>query len=427
MKNKKLFINIGQAFLANSIGRPLSKDELNKSKILSHCYIYTEDGIILHIGENNSYEKYISGDVEIIDIGGKVLTPGLIDAHTHFVFGGSREHEFALKLNGIEYLDILKMGGGILNTYKATNEIGFDDLYDKSKQILDHMLSYGVTTVEGKSGYGLNFNSEVKQLEIMKKLNENHPVDVVSTFMAAHACPPEYKNDKDAYIDIIINEMIPYVAHKKLAKFQDVFLETGVFDGKQAYKVLEAGNKYNLRARVHADEVDSIGGIDCAIKAGAISCEHLMATTDEDMIKMAESGIIANLLPATTFSLMKENFARARDFINKGVPITICSDFNPGSSPSENLQIAMMMAVYKMKLTPIEVLNAVTINAAYSLDLQGSIGSIEIGKKADFAIFDVPNIDFIFYNFGVNNVTEVYKNAKLVYKNKGEQNARIQI
>lgn len=418
MKIDKLFINIGQLFMPNDIDGPLFKEELNKADIIENAYLSVKEGKIYNFGSMNEadIESLKLAAQEIIDLKFKVVTPGLIDAHTHFVFGGSREHEFALKLNGVEYLDILDMGGGILNTQKATIEATFDELYDKSYALLNDMLSYGVTTVEGKSGYGLTLEGELKQLEVMEKLNENHPLDVISTFMAAHALPPEYKDNRQAYLDLIINDMIPEVAKRKLAKFQDVFLESGVFDAEESLKVLQAGNQYGLRARAHVDEVDSIGGVNAAIKAKAISCEHLMATTDEDMEKMAKAGIIANLLPATTFSLMKESYARARDFIDKGVPITICSDFNPGSSPSQNLQIAMMMAIYKMKLTPVEVLNAVTINAAYSLDLADKVGSIKKGKQADLVIFDLANIDFIFYNFGVNNVHSVYKKGQKVYQ-----------
>ncbi|NLW53058.1 MAG: imidazolonepropionase [Tissierellia bacterium] len=413
MKADIILFNIGQLFCPLDENKPLRGEKLKEATILENSYIAIKDGKILEFG-TKSYEKYIDDNTKLIDINKKVVTPGLIDAHTHFVFGGSREHEFALKLNGVEYLEILQMGGGILNTVNTTRNISFNDLYDKSSKILDHMLSYGVTTVEGKSGYGLDFDTEIKQLEVMKKLDHNHPITVVPTFMAAHAIPPEFKENRKEYIDLIINEMLPFVADNKLARYQDVFLESGVFTKEESLQILLAGNQYGLKARVHADEVKSLGGIDAAIEADAISCEHLMATTDEDMYKMSKKGIIANLLPATTFSLMKDTYARAKDFLKYDNIITICSDFNPGSCPSENLQMAMFLAVYKMKLTPIQVLNAVTINASYSVGLQDSIGSIKVGKQADLTIFDVPNIDYIFYNFGVNNVCGVMKNGKMV-------------
>lgn len=414
MKADKILINIGQLFCPIDEGRPLKGENLNRAHIINNSYLAIKDDKIIGFGDDN-YESLINKDTEIIDIKAKVITPGLIDAHTHFVFGGSREHEFSLKLNGVEYIEILKMGGGIINTVTSTRKTSFNDLYKKSKKILDHMVSYGVTTVEGKSGYGLDFDTEIKQLEVMKKLNDNHHMTIVPTFMAAHAIPKEFKEDRNGYINLITNKLIPYVAKNKLAKFQDIFIETGVFTAKEARIILNEGKKYGLIPRIHADEIDSIGAIDVAVETNAISCEHLMATSDEDMIKMSKSNIIANLLPATTFSLMKETYARARDFIKYDNAITICSDFNPGSCPSENLQMSMFLSVYKMGLTPIEALNSVTINASYSLGLQDTIGSIIIGKKADLTIFDCKNIDYIFYNFGVNNVDTVIKNGQIIY------------
>lgn len=413
MKADKILINIGQLFCPLDENTPLKGEMLKEANIIENAYLAIKDGLILDFG-NGIYKHLIDEATQILNLKGMVVTPGLIDAHTHFVFGGSREHEFALKLNGVEYLEILEMGGGILNTVNSTRNTSFDDLYDKAERVLDNMLKYGVTTVEGKSGYGLDFETEMKQLEVMKKLDENHTLTVVPTFMAAHAIPPEYKEKRDDYINLIIDQMLPYVANNKLAKYQDVFLESGVFTKEESLRILLAGNKYGLRARVHADEVKSLGGIDTAVEANAISCEHLMATTDEDMYKMAQSGIIANLLPATTFSLMKDSYARAKDFLKYDNAITICSDFNPGSCPSENLQMAMFLAVYKMKLTPIQVLNAVTINAAYSVGLGKEIGSITKSKNADLTIFNVPNIDYIFYNFGVNNVHSIFKSGNLI-------------
>lgn len=414
MKANLLLKNIGELFVPTDNGFPLKGNELNEAKIIKSAYLAIIDGKISAYGTGD-FSHLTDEKTEIIDVENRVVTPGLIDSHTHFVFGGSREHEFALKLNGVSYMEILNSGGGILNTVDSTRRSDFESLYDKSFNILNDMLSYGVTSVEGKSGYGLDFDTEIKQLEVMKKLNQNHSIHIVPTFMAAHAIPKEYKNNREAYIDLIKNKIIPIVAERGLSKYQDVFCEEGVFTAEETRDILVKGMEYGLRPKIHSDEIVSIGGIDVAVDLGAISCEHLMATTDEDMAKMAKNNIIANLLPATTFSLMKNTYARAKDFLKYGNAITICSDYNPGSCPSQNLQMAMFIACYIMKLTPVEILNAVTVNASYSLEINDTKGNFDIGKDADFVIFDAPNIDYIFYNFGVNNVKDVYIKGNLVY------------
>jgi len=407
-----ILYNFTEVFSPHDKNRPLKGKEMNQADILKNAYIAIEDGKILEVGENDNYKRLISDKTKLEDCSGLVASPGLIDAHTHLVFGGSREHELSMKLNGMEYMEILQAGGGILSTLKSTREASFEELYEKAYKNLDKMLAYGVTSVEAKSGYGLNLENELKQLEVIKKLNQDHTIDLYPTLMAAHATPPEFESTDD-YVDYIIDEIIPEVAEKKLAHFNDVFCEDGVFSVDQSRKVLEAGKKYNLIPRVHADEIVSLGGAELAAEVKAISAEHLMAASEEGMKLMAENNVIANLLPATTFSLMKETYADARKFLDYGNALTICSDFNPGSCPSENLQFAMFIAVYKMRLTPIEVLNAVTINASHSI-ANPSVGSFTKGKKADITIFDAKNIDYIFYNLGVNNVKSVYKNGKLV-------------
>lgn len=408
-----ILYNFEEVFSPLDNNRPLKGKEMNQANILKNGFIAIKDDFILDVGQGDDYKKLIAPSTYLRDCSGKVASPGLIDAHTHLVFGGSREHEFSMKLNGMEYMEILQAGGGILSTLKSTREASFEELYEKAYGNLDKMLAYGVTSVEAKSGYGLNLENELKQLEVIKKLNQNHSIDLYPTLMAAHATPPEFESTDD-YVDYIIDEIIPEVAEKKLASFNDVFCEDGVFSVDQSRKILEAGKKFNLIPRVHADEIVSLGGAELAAEVEAISAEHLMAASEEGMKLMAENNVIANLLPATTFSLMKETYADARKFLDYGNALTICSDFNPGSCPSENLQFAMFIAVYKMRLTPVEVLNAVTINASHSI-ANNQVGSFTKGKKADITIFNAPNIDFIFYNLGVNNVTSVYKNGKLVF------------
>ena len=322
-----------------------------------------------------------------------------------------------MKLKGAKYLEILEAGGGIHSTVNATREASFDELYDKAKNSLDTMLEFGVTTVEAKSGYGLDdFDTEIKQMEVARKLNETHPVDVVSTFMGAHAIPPKYKDNPRKYIDIIINEMIPEVSQRKLAKFCDVFCEKGVFTVEESKEILEAGLNYDLLPKVHADEIESLGGAELAAEVGCITADHLVAASDKGIKMMAEKGVIANVLPATSFNLQTGNFAKAKKMIEEGVAVALSTDYNPGSCPTENMQLVMSFASIIMKLTPEEVITAATMNGAASLKLEDEIGSIEVGKKADLVIFNAPNLEYIIYHFGINHTDKVIKSGKVVFE-----------
>lgn len=352
-----------------------------------------------------------------IDGRGKLVTPGLIDCHTHLVHGGSREHEFKLKLEGVDYLDILAAGGGIHSTVTATRKASFEELYQQARKSIDRMLSFGVTTVEAKSGYGIgDFKTEVKQMEVAHKLNATHPVDVVSTFMGAHAVPKEYAQKADAFVDVILEEMLPFVAEKKLAVFNDVFCEEGVFTVDQSRKILLAGKKWGLIPKLHADEIVQLGGGELAAEVGCISAEHLMAVSDQGIRDLAEKKVVAVLLPGTSFNLQKGTAAPARKMVDQGVPVALSTDYNPGSCPSENLQFMMSLGCLLLKMTPEEVMTAVTINAAAALGLEDEKGSLCVGKKADIAIFDVPNLDYMLYHFGINHTDKVIKNGKIVFE-----------
>lgn len=279
------------------------------------------------------------------------------------------------------------------------------------------MLLHGVTTVEAKSGYGLNWETEKRQLEVTKALDKEHDIDLISTFMAAHAIPQEFKGQSKDYLDLIINDMLPVVKTEKLAEFCDIFCESGVFTAEESHYLLSKAKEMGFKLRIHADEIKSIGGVDVATELGAISAEHLMMITDQGIEKMSQAKVIGNLLPATTFSLMEDTYAPARKMIEKGMAITLSTDSNPGSCPTANMQFVMQLGSYMMKLTPIEILNAVTINAAYSVARQEKIGSFDKGKAADIAIFDAPNIDYIFYFFATNLIHHVYKNGQCVVTN----------
>lgn len=386
-----------------------------------------EDGIlavyhdrIIYVGQGELPKTIkIDNNTIIIDGTGKTITPGLIDSHTHLVHGGSREYELSMKLNGKGYLDILKAGGGIHSTARATTNASFEELYEKSEKSLNTMLEFGVTSVEAKSGYGIgNFDTEIKQLEVANQLNENHTIDIISTFMGAHAVPEEYKHDSDAFVEILVDDMIPEIANRKLAKFCDVFCEEGVFSVEQSRKILNVAKEYGLLTKIHADEIASLGGAELAAEIGCISAEHLIGASDQGIKNMAENGVIAVLLPGTSFYLQNGTTARARKMIKENVPIAISTDYNPGSCPSENLQLMMTLAALTLKMTPEEIIVAVTMNAACALGIQDRVGSLEVGKKADIVIFDTPNLEYLIYHFGINHTHMVIKNGEIVYKSK---------
>lgn len=412
MKATLVIENISNLITMAGENKPRTGKDMRDVGLIEDGIIAVNGDEIIYVGKGDLPKGIeIDENTEIIDGKDKTVTPGLVDSHTHLVHGGSRENELAMKLNGVEYLDILEAGGGIHSTVKATKEATFDELYEKAKKSLDIMFSLGVTTVEAKSGYGLDdFDTELKQLNVAKKLNEDHPVDVVSTFLGAHAIPPKYNDAPEKFVDELINHMIPEVSRRNLAKFCDVFCEEGVFSVEQSRRILEAGKKNGLIPKIHADEIKPLGGAELSAEIGAISADHLISASDEGMKKMAEGGVIANLLPATSFNL-QVNFAQARKMIDMGIPVSLSTDYNPGSCPTENLQLVMSLASLIMKLTPEEVITAVTINGACSLGLEDSIGSLEKGKKADIVVFDAPNLNYIIYHFGINHVSKVIKNG----------------
>lgn len=404
-----LFIkNIG--LLATAKGeKPLAGKKQNKISFTQNVSIGIKNKIIEYVGENKDLKAK-----KIINANGCLVTPGLVDSHTHLVFGGWRENEIPLKLKGLGYLDILKAGGGILSTVTHTREESKKALYNKAYKLLNDIMSYGTTTIEAKSGYGLNTENEIKQLEIVKELNEKHKMDIVSTFMGAHAMPEEYKENREKYINIICKTMIPLVAQKKLAEFCDVFCEKGVFSVLESEEILKTAKKYGMKSKIHSDELECSGGSLLAAKLKALSAEHLIQADDESIEAMSKSKTIAVLLPTTSFYLDK-TFARARYMIEKNIPIAIASDFNPGSSPNFNLQLSMNIAYIKYKLTPEEILTAVTLNAASAINRSNILGTIEEGKQADILIWKANNLNYIIYRFGNNLIKNVIKKGEVVF------------
>ncbi|MDU6823178.1 imidazolonepropionase [Intestinibacter bartlettii] len=417
MKADLILKNIGKLVTMQGSSSFRVKEEMNKINIIENAYIAVKNGKILAIGVGDEFGNLCGDDTKIHDAEGLLVTPGLIDSHTHLIHGGSRENEFSMKLNGVPYIEILNNGGGILSTVKATKEASEEELYKKAKKSLDRMLEFGVTTVEEKSGYGLELNTEIKQLEVARVLDKNHPVDLVHTFLGAHAVPEEYKENHKAYIDILVDVMMPKIKDMGLSEFCDVFCEEGVFTIEESEYILQKAKEMGYKLKIHADEIESLGGAELAAKLGCVSADHLMAASDEGIKMMAENNVVANILPATSFNLNK-NYADCRKMIDMGAIVSLSSDYNPGSCPSENLQLVMQLGCLHLKMTPNEVLTAVTINAAYAIDRADKIGSIEVGKNADFVVFDARNVEYLMYHFGINHTKKVYKNGNLVVDNK---------
>ena len=392
--------------------KPLTKENMRQLGIIKNGAVAIKNGKIIDVGKTEQINsKYKSENV--INAYGKLVAPGFVDAHTHLVFAGSREDEFEMKLEGISYMEILQKGGGILRTVAETRKASLEQLIELGKERLDTMLIHGTTTIEAKSGYGLSTRDEIKCLEAIKKLNKQHPIDLIPTFLGAHAVPNEYRDRPDDYVDLVVEEMIPAVAERKLAEFCDVFCEKGVFNIEQSKRILLAGKEYGLLPKIHADEMSWLGGAELAAEVEAVSAEHLLFASENGIKALAEKGVVAVLLPAASFSLMLGKYANARKMIDEGVAVALGTDLNP-ICWVENMQLVIALACRMMKLTPAEALSAATINAAHSLRKAHMIGSLEVGKKADIVIFKVPNYRFLGYRFGVNLVDKVIKNGRLV-------------
>ncbi len=404
---KVLVKNIGM--LATPEGRSARRGaEQGTVRTRKDAWVLIEDGVIAAVGTGAAPDA-----PETVDACGNLVTPGLVDAHTHLVFGGWRQNELGLKLHGASYLDIQNAGGGIQSTTNATRGASERELADKAARALDEMLAFGTTTCEAKSGYGLATEHELKELRVIRDLNERHPIDLVATFMGAHLVPAEYRNDRAAYVRLVCEEMLPLVEEQGVAEFCDVFCEADTFTAEESRKILEAGLRHGLRPKIHADEIEAIGGSVLAGELGAISAEHLIVCPDEGIASMARGGTIACLLPATSFNLGAA-FAPARAMVNAGVPVAMATDFNPGSCPCLNMQFVINLGCLKYKLTPEEVLTAVTLNGAAAIDRAGTIGTVEPGKLGDLVIWDAPDLDYICYRVGSNLARTVIKQGVVV-------------
>lgn len=397
---------------------PKKGNDMADIGIINDGAVVIENDIIADVGTTDEIlKKYAGRNYDVIDAKNKAVLPGFVDSHTHFIFGGYRADEFSWRLRGDSYMSIMERGGGITNTVRATRNTSLDDFIKIGKKRLDKMLNMGVTTVEGKSGYGLDYDTEIRQLQAMKKLNEIHAIDIVSTFLGPHSVLPEYKGKEDEFLDFMINDVVPKVVEHKLADFADIFCEKNVFSIEQSRRFLSEAKSAGLKLKIHADEIVQLGGAELAAELNAVSADHLLQASDEGIKKMAETGVIATLLPATAFCL-KEEYARGRYMIDAGCAVALATDFNPGSCFTNSIPLVIALAAIQMKMSIEEIISALTINAAAAVGRNDTIGSIEKGKKADIIILEYPSIHFLPYHAAVNIVETVIKNGKII---KGEQ------
>lgn len=409
----KIVANPWQIITVDTFGQNVKRGaELNEIGLLTGYSIIIEDGFIKDIVPTVSI-KSIEAD-EIIDAAGRIVLPGLVECHTHTVFAGSRSDEFRDKLKGISYEEIAQSGGGINKTVNAVRNASVEELIGITIPRIDYFISQGVTTLEIKSGYGLDFENEIKILRVIHYLNEKYPIDIIPTFLGAHVYPPEFKDNHKAYIDLLINESLPYVAKNNLAKYCDGFCELTAFSIPEIETVFNKAKSLGIQLKLHTDQFNSIGGVDIALKNNVVSADHLEAIKDEDIKKLGNSDIVCVLLPGVSFFL-NHNFAPARKLIEQNAIVALSTDYNPGSSNISSLNLIMSIAALKMGMTIEETISAVTINAAKAIGLNNECGSIEIGKRADLALFNTGNYSDIIYNVGKNLNYMTIKNGEVIY------------
>lgn len=371
-------------------------------------------GRIVEVGKSADIERALPPGCEVVDAKGCVVTPGLIDAHTHVVFAGSRELEFEMRLRGVSYSEIAKGGGGIRSSVRALRTASSEELRSSALRRLASLMSYGVTTAEVKSGYGLSTRDEIRTLEVIRDLAGESPVEIVPTFLGAHEVPDEYQSDREGYVDLVIEEMIPEVARRGLAKFCDVFCEEGVFDVEQSRRILMAGARAGMVPKIHADELTSLGGAELAAEVGAASADHLTVPSDRGIAAMKGAGVVPVLLPGTSFFL-RSRYAPARRMLEAGLPVALATDMNPGSCTTDSLPLVMTIACLNMGMAPFEAVRAVTVNAAKAIRMDDRVGKLRRGLQADLAVFEADRYQYIVYHFGSSDVREVYKRGVRVH------------
>jgi len=403
----KLFKNIKELIQVRSEKTlKVSGKEMKDLPTLQNAWLLVEDGKIKDFGEMDTCPELNSA--EIIDCDGKMILPAWVDSHTHLVYAGNREKEFVDRINGLSYEEIANRGGGIVNSAKRLQQTSEEDLYKQTEKRLKEIIKLGTGAVEIKSGYGLTTEAELKMLRVIKKLKENYPLTIKSTFLGLHAIPPEFKNQREAYVDKVVNEMLPQVAEENLADYVDVFCEKGYFTVEDTKKILEAGKKYGLRGKIHVNQFNAIGGIQEGIKHNVLSVDHLEVMRKEDIEALKDSKTMPVALPSCSF-FINIPYAPARKMIDEGLPLAVATDYNPGTTPSGNMNFVLSLACIKLRLTPEEAINAATINAAYAMDISSTHGSITKGKKANLILTkSIPSYAFLPYSFGSNHIEKVY-------------------
>ncbi|MDY7091913.1 MAG: imidazolonepropionase [Acidobacteriota bacterium] len=418
MKTKDLLIHNLSEVATPHGNEPLVAGEQGAVERLAGAEVLCRDGRIAFVGSPEERKERFGDlpEAQRLDGGGGTLVPGWVDCHTHLPWAGSREHELRARLGGATYQEIAAAGGGILSTVAATREADEEELVANTRRRLDRMMRYGTTTAEAKSGYGLDLETELKQLRAIQRAAAEHPMDVVPTLLAAHEFPPEHREDRETYVRKVCEEITPAAAEAGLARFCDVFCERGVYEVDDARRVLEAGKRYGLTPRLHADEFVDSGGAELAAELGAASADHVVAVSQRGIEAMAAAGVAAVLLPGVSFFLRKTDFAPARRLVAEGVPVVLATDCNPGSSHTESMPMILWLGIFRLDLSVDECLTAATLNAACVLGLGDQVGSLDEGKSADAVLLEGPNLDHLAYHFGVDPVVAVVKAGEVVHQ-----------
>lgn len=407
---------------AAELATPLSNSEFKPAQfsVLHDAAIAAFQGLIVWVGVasevRNSIQLVESG--QVVDAAGQTITPGFVDCHTHPIFFGTRENEFEMRIAGKSYEEIARAGGGIRSSVRQLRKASKEELVKAALPRLDRFLSHGTTTIEAKSGYGLSLADEIKSLEAIRELDAIHPIDLVPTFLGAHEIPDEYRQNRAAYIDSVINEMIPTVQERELAEFCDIFCESHVFTVDDARKILSAARDAGFALKIHADQLTRNGGSALAAELGAVSADHLENSTPDDWMQMKLHGVVPVMLPGAGFFLGKDQYAPARQMIERGLPVAVASDFNPGSCMSESMPLMLTLSCLKLKMTPAEALTAATYHGALAIRRGNLLGTLEVGKKADLVVWDAPSHKHLPYHFGINLAKTIIKSGRVVCENR---------